>query len=180
MQNRALFSALAMAFAVYGCDSKTSSPPPTVKEAPAPVTPLSATERAAKRAAFQKEYADGDMNCENKVCTVDVIVGPACAISAKPSNLGAAHGDPGLTIVWTIKPGPGAGTVAFDPTNGINPKNSGTWGNQFSGGHPVGATVFQWSDANTDTTKTSYGYNILVSQNEKACPQFDPTIINGY
>jgi hypothetical protein len=187
MNNRALFLVVATTLAVAGCDSKTAATPPKppqVVQAPAPAAvpaPLTDAEKMAltakKRADFKAKYPGGDMNCENGTCTVDVTVGPGCTITATPNPLGAQEGEGNLTIVWTIRTS-GATYAGTNGASGISAKDAGVWGWQFSNPVP-GATVFKWSDANRDTSATSYGYNISVMKGTTPC-SVDPIIINGF
>jgi hypothetical protein len=191
MKNRALLlSAVSLCFAVAGCDPRSGvtkpAPPPTpprVADTPSPPPPAPPPASAdaafaAKLAAFKAKYPEGDMNCKNGTCTVDVTVGAGCAVRAVPPQLGLQEGEGNLTIIWTIRSS--SGRVAFYENNGINadaPKDPTRWATQFRNPRRVSDTEFRWVDLNT--VAGEYGYNIWVNQDGKLC-KLDPIIINGF
>ena len=184
--NRALLSAIAMCFAVAGCDSQKTAEPPKPKTAQAvvPLPPEAPKAPAASAAQDAKQMAVADNKAGGSVapakvkkpackggnhCTVDLDVtgtsDPDCKIAKSDQTLYVARGLP-EKITWKI----GTHGWAFD-TNGIAFNNP-----QFKcaaqGNH------FVCDDANPEKTPTNYPYNIALKSGSAKCT-VDPMIVNG-
>jgi hypothetical protein len=115
-----------------------------------------------------------DLSC-GSTCEVIVTVGPNCSFSTNGFTLHVTTGKEDELITWRIDPA-SSGTVAFT-ASGIDPK-SGAWYSEFKSSNRVSATVFTWIDKNKTKNKP-YGYNVFVTQDDVACPKYDPIIINN-
>ena len=115
------------------------------------------------------------MPCSSASCTINVTVGPSCAISTDGDTLNVkVTGDPEVTVTWRLRLVSGA-TGAF-AANGVDGKDNGDWRSEFKQSTP-GPTVFSWVNKNKQKHKP-FRYNVFVTQGTVTC-KYDPIIINN-
>ena len=182
MFNRALLSAVAVCFAVAGCDSNKPAEPPKPKAAAA-VVPLPAEKAAASgypdakpaQVADAKKAASSLKGCKAGQCKVELTVtgegDPNCNIAKSRDPLPVWKQNKNDTLRWIIN------------TNGWEFANDGIKFSdaQFTGaGHDGAKHKFKVKDANTDTAEKAYPYAIKLvnAKTRKTCTK-DPSVVNG-
>ena len=119
--------------------------------------------------------------CTKKACDVSVVVGAGCAIGLVPDELGVKEGNKKVKITWTIDKA-SVGKVEFADDNGVFFKTSGHE-KELDGKFKESAQKYRWQNKNDlpgAPKKRRYAYGVNVVQDGKACPTYDPTIINDY
>ena len=177
MTLRAICTA-AVSLAFVGCASeavaqaKPDAPKQAKPEAAKPAKEIT----KADVARFVKRYsADLCTDEKNKKCEINITVGANCTFLFVPYILGIPETFKDVEIVWNISKD-SKGKVEFPKTKGVffkSPTSSG----QFSPPQYVSATQYKSKDKNSAYGDHTYGVN--VSQDGKACPTYDPSIING-
>ena len=108
--------------------------------------------------------------CEKSPCKVVVTV-EGCRIEVAPERLGVRHGLRDTEIVWELE-SPG---YSF-PERGITFQDKEMTKPVFHQARRVEPNRFTIIDANAGPGK--YKYNVRVMKGEKACPPYDPYIVN--
>jgi hypothetical protein len=181
--NRALLSALALCFAVMGCDSQKAAEPPKPKTAAVVAVPPEAPKAPAASAGQDAQPVQVTQNktgapgaatvpaCKGgNHCQVDVAVtgeGTACRITKNPDTLHVARGR-AEKITWKL--GGGSSSWSFDTI-------------KFAAGAPFACRAqgphYECDDANSESSKTPHRYTIhLKDASGRKCSN-DPTIVNG-
>ena len=110
--------------------------------------------------------------CKQKQCMVTVRVA-ACSITLDPDWLGVAKGNRDVEIIWEIRGSPG---VVFAKGDAIFLKDPAVVGKHFREPKAPGDTKYRWLHANSGPG--IYYYGVRVVDNGKACPPYDPVIID--
>jgi hypothetical protein len=182
MNNRALLSAVALAFAVAGCDSKAPATPaaPKPTSAPAQVVQNAAPEPA--KAEAKKARGNPTKKCDEKGVKCDVkITVTSCApdgsgITLDHDVLGVLKNSGEVEIRWTID----TDGFEFDGDNGIVFKPGVDWKKEFDS-LKGNKNKFKLQDKNHLGTPAprDYPYTVnIVKKGGAACASKDPTIIN--
>ncbi len=165
--NRALLSALAVCFAVAGCDSQKPAEPPKPKTEQAVVPQPDAKPQqvvgTTKAPPPPGRRGCGGNRCVIKVKVVDDTVTP-CKFTFTPDELSVFGPN---TVRWTSE-----GGWLFDTDGVVLP----TGNNQFSSPSGTGTGTYSWKDANTD--KNKYKYTVNLKKGTKKC-KGDPSVVNG-
>ncbi|MBC8023614.1 MAG: hypothetical protein H7Y14_10870 [Burkholderiales bacterium] len=164
--NRALLSALAVCFAVAGCDSQKPAEPPKPNTSQAVVPQPDAKPQqvvgTTKAPPPKGRGGCGGGRCVVKI-TVDDTVTP-CKVSYSTEHLSVFGPN---TIRWTAQ-----GGWLFEKDGIVFPTGSGQFSNPTGGG----SATFAWTDANTD--KLKYKYTVNLKKGAKKCKN-DPSVVNG-
>lgn len=104
--------------------------------------------------------------CNSQVCHVEVTVSGGCRVSVDQERIKVGRTHPDVRFIWRIH---GAGEFT---ANGIDLK-----GAPHFGGKLAGAKLFKW-DLRNDRPGNEWKYDVNVSLEGKACPTYDPFIMN--
>lgn len=176
MNHRALYLAVASSFAFTAAAEKTEPPNPqatvaaAVADAKAPIHVAQApsAKAPAKAKARKKKQCQKGRPCDVLVKVSD------CKVSLDYDDVEVHKNRVDEFIDWKITSAGYSWTgtgVRWDDPNASGPKG------QFYDKKVKGKTL-SWKDRNTDTVTYKYWVEVQ-DKDKKACPPFDPTVING-
>ena len=182
MTFRAICTA-AVSLAFLGCASEAVAQPKS--DAPKQVKPEAAKPAPAKPAKdvskadiakFVARYK-ADLCVDAGKCEVNITVGEGCTFQFDPYVLGIHKTLKDVEIRWNITKA-SAGKVEFPKKKGIFWKSqTSTQNSELEDPQYAGPTQYKAKDKNSSFSDNPYGVNVI--QNDKACPTYDPSIING-
>ena len=104
--------------------------------------------------------------CNDSVCHVDVAVSD-CRVTVTPMDIPVARGNRDMRIIWKVST-----QDAEFTSNGIDIQGGGgVFHSQLHQGK-----LFKWENRNPGPGR--FKYNVNVVQAGRACPSFDPFIVN--
>ena len=178
MTLRAICTAAA-GLAFLGCapqalaQAKPEAPKQAKPEAAKPAPSKAKEITKADVARFVSQYK-ADLCTNDKDCKIIITVGKNCTLSFNPYILGIPKDFKDVDIVWKLRSSDDKVKVEFPKTKGVFFKSPS---GHFSPPQYVNATTYQSKDANPAFSDNPYGVNVI--QDGKACPTYDPSIING-
>jgi hypothetical protein len=174
MTFRAICTA-AVSLAFLGCASEAvaQAKPDAAKPAPAKKAADTKSEMAAFAAKYRARLCTDGAKCE-----VSITAGPNCALTFDPYVLGVHRSLRNIDVRWNINTKDSAGKVEFPKGKGIFFKTEGAVkSGEFETPKYVSATQYKSKDKNSGFSDNPYGVNVM--QDDKACPTYDPSVING-
>ena len=176
MTLRAICTAAA-GLAFLGCapQALAQAKPDASKQAkPEAAKPAKAAPARDLQAMFAAKYS-ARLCTDGGKCEITITVGANCTLSFDPYVLGIHAPLRDIDVRWVLSR-ESAGRVEFPRTNGVFFKSPSS-GGQFSPPQYVNPTTYRSRDKNSGFSDNAYGVN--VNQDGKACPTYDPSIING-